>query len=145
MGMPNAYKVANEMINDKMKDNDMYDDYRKIKNSDIVVIKGEYDKIEDVFRMGDIKFGKTIAQNLDSLDFKSEQTVFVNCPGNISRLGVIKLRNFVRSGGFLFTTDWALKNVVELAFPGFIRHNGKSTSDEVVKVEVLGNDPFLIH
>ena len=32
MGMPNAYKVANEMIKDKMKESDMYDDMRKIKN-----------------------------------------------------------------------------------------------------------------
>ena len=34
------------------------------------------------------------------------------------------------------TTDWALRNCVEKAFPGFIEHNGRSTTDDVVSVTV---------
>ena len=56
MGMPNAYKVANEMIKDKMKESDMYDDMRKIKKSDVIIVKGCYDYIERVFKAADMKY-----------------------------------------------------------------------------------------
>jgi hypothetical protein len=55
-----------------------------------------------------------------------------------------KIKTFVSSGGFLFTTDWALKHVLEEAFPGYVRYNEKRTRDEVVRVEILDtDDPFL--
>ena len=54
------------------------------------------------------------------------------------------MASFVESGGFLFTTDWALKHIIEPAFPGYIKYNGRSTADEVVRVEILSEeDPFL--
>jgi hypothetical protein len=50
----------------------------------------------------------------------------------------------VEEGGFLFTTDWAVKHVLQLAFPGFLEYNGRSTADEVVRVEIVDReDPFL--
>ena len=143
MGMPNAYKVANEIMKDKMKENNMYDDFEKIKNSDIIIVKGCYDYIERVFKAADMKYSLTSANSLNRLEINSEQTIFINCPGDISKPGLRKLVTFVENGGFLFTTDWALKNVIELAFPGYIRHNHKSTNDEVVKVQIVGDDPFL--
>ena len=47
-----------------------------------------------------------------------------------------RIERFVRAGGLLYTTDWALKNVVEQVFPNTIKHNGMSTGDEVVPVLV---------
>ena len=34
----------------------------------------------------------------------------------------------------MFTTDWALKHLVEPVFPGTVRHNGAQTPDTVVRV-----------
>ena len=54
------------------------------------------------------------------------------------------LVEFVENGGFLFTTDWALKHVIEPGFPGTLRYNGRATGDEVVRVEIdAREDPFL--
>ena len=51
---------------------------------------------------------------------------------------------FVENGGFLFTTDWTLKYVIEPGFPGYIEYNNRPTKDEVVRVEILTeDDPFL--
>jgi hypothetical protein len=70
--------------------------------------------------------------------------MFVNCAGNFTPPGLRKLHQFVHEGGFLFTTDWALKNVLEPAFPGFVEYNGRPTADDVVRVEILSeDDPFL--
>ena len=52
------------------------------------------------------------------------------------------MANFVESGGTLFTTDWALRNVIEPAFPGIIEYNDMPTGDDVVRIEVL--DPRLL-
>lgn len=70
--------------------------------------------------------------------------MFVNCPGHFSPLGLRKLSAFVEVGGFLFTTDWALKHVLEPAFPGYVAYNHQKTRDEVVRIEVIDkDDPFL--
>jgi hypothetical protein len=62
----------------------------------------------------------------------------------VEPVGLRKLERFVFLGGFLFTTDWALRNVLEKAFPGYVEYNEKPTTDEVVRVEVLDfEDPFL--
>jgi MYXO-CTERM domain-containing protein len=56
---------------------------------------------------------------------------------------VAKLRRFVETGGFLVTTDWALR-LATRAFPETIRRGGRDTGNDVVPVEVLDQDhPFL--
>jgi hypothetical protein len=50
------------------------------------------------------------------------------------------IRRFVEAGGTLFTTDWALKHVIEPCFPGTIEYNQRSTGDDVVRIEVLDRD-----
>jgi len=47
-------------------------------------------------------------------------------------------------GGFLLSTDWVLKNVLEKAFPGYIEFNGNQTGDEVVGIDVIDKShPFI--
>lgn len=55
-----------------------------------------------------------------------------------------RLREFVVGGGSLFTTDWALRHVLEPAFPGVVAFNERPTRDDVVRIEVREHDnPFL--
>ena len=54
------------------------------------------------------------------------------------------MKEFVAAGGHLFTTDWALKHVLEPAFPGVVAHNGRTTGDEVVRIEVRdAENPYV--
>ncbi len=48
----------------------------------------------------------------------------------------------MRAGGLLYTTDWALRNLVEKAFPGTIAATGTFTASDVVpvKVDLTGSD-----
>ena len=56
----------------------------------------------------------------------------------------MKLRKFVEAGGQLITTDWALKHVVEVAFPGMVRFSGYSTDDEVVAVQIVDKEDEIL-
>ena len=144
--MSKAYRVAQEMLKDRLKDVDesMAEKFDELNESDIVVVRGTYDFIEQVFNGIGLKYKIVSGESLDTIQLDPEQIVFINCPGEISNKGLRKLVSFVEKGGFLFTTDWALKHVVEKGFPGYIRYNGRSTHDEVVRVEILtSDDPFL--
>jgi len=60
-----------------------------------------------------------------------------SCSGVVSATAVTRIRGFVEAGGSLFTTDWALKHVVEPAFPGVLAFDKAPTADDVVRIEVL--------
>ena len=144
--MSKAYKVAQEMLKDRLKDVDesMAKEFDEINESDIVIVRGQYDFIEQVFSGIGLKHKAIGAESLDSIELNPEQIVFINCPGNVEKKGLRKLVTFVENGGFLFTTDWALKHIIEPGFPGYIKYNGRSTADEVVRVEIMSEeDPFL--
>ncbi len=54
------------------------------------------------------------------------------------------MRKFVNAGGYLYTTDWALLQVVQKAFPGFIEYNGRPTGNDVVAVQVEQTENNLL-
>jgi hypothetical protein len=145
-GMNNAYRIAGELLKDRLKDvdPDALSGLQDIKEADVIVVKGQYDHIEQVLSLAGTPFTLIPPKNLDEAELRPDQIVFINCPGQIGPRGLRKLTTFVSSGGFLFTTDWALKHVLEPAFPGFVEFNQRQTADEVVRVEVLDTaDPFL--
>ena len=112
-------------------------------SADVVVVEGTYDRAQDVLAAMNVNHVLIPARLLDEVKLLATQTLLVNCPGNLSRTGIANLRNFVERGGHLVTTDWALKTVLERAFPGVVKHNGRQTGDEVVPVEIKDtSDPM---
>ncbi len=145
-GMGNAYRIAQELLKDRLKDVDpeAYQELEDIKEADVIVIGGSYDYIQNVLSMAETPHLLIGPRDLEKAQLRPDQVIFVNCPGKLTSLGLRKLKTFVSSGGFLFTTDWALKHVLEEAFPGYVRYNENATKDEVVRVEILDtDDPFL--
>ena len=145
-GMFKAYQVAQEMIRDRLQDVDesAAKEWDAVHENEVIVTRGSYDYIERVFSQMDMPHKVVAPMAFDAFGPSSEQIVFLNCPGAVSEDGVRNLVRFVEQGGFLFTTDWALKHVIEPGFPGTIRYNGKATGDEVVRVEIdAKEDPFL--
>ena len=51
---------------------------------------------------------------------------------------------FVRAGGSLLSTDWALRHVIEPAFPGLVAYNERPTRDDVVRIELLTTENPLL-
>lgn len=109
---------------------------KSVQGKDIVVVAGEMDHIESVLRATGVPF--TLIQPSQVADFKlkANMAVMVNCPGTMPDAGVQRIARFVRAGGLLYTTDWALQSVIEKAFPGTIAANGEMTASEVVPVSI---------
>ena len=144
--MSTAYRVAQEMIKDKLKDVDeeMAAEFEELGQSEVIVSIGVHDYIEQVFNGIGLKHNLIDPQQFEKIDLDPDKIIFINCPGSVSSKGLRNLVTFVENGGFLFTTDWALKHVIEPGFPGYIKYNNRPTGDEVVRVEILAEeDPFL--
>jgi hypothetical protein len=115
-----------------------------VKGRDIVVVRGEYDHIEQVLAAAHIPHTVINPGDVAAQPLQQSQILMVDCPGVIPRSGLDRIQKFVRAGGLLYTTDWALTNVVQKAFPRTIVHNGASTGDEVVPVTVDRADDNLM-
>ena len=144
--MDAAYKVSKQLVRERMErenpeDVEILD---SITESDIVCVRGTYDHIHLVLNAIGVPFAHITPEQLLRMDLKPEQTVYVNCPSSFPAEAARKLSGFVEAGGMLITTDWALKHVIEVAFPNTVRYNGRASGDEVVSVEIVDkNDDIL--
>jgi hypothetical protein len=126
--MKAAYDAAKRIMDETMTQEDK-ELLREVQDADVVVVRGQYDRVQDVLRLMTLTRG---------------QMLIVNCPGLMSHEGVSVIRNFVEQGGALFTTDWALRHILEPAFPGMVAYNERPTGDEVVRIEILDRShPYL--
>jgi hypothetical protein len=115
-----------------------------VEASDVVVVRGSYDRVELVLEALELPYTALEPQQLGGVRLRPEQLLVVNCPGNLGPEELAQVRRFVEGGGSLFTTDWALRHVLEPAFPGVVAYNGRPTADDVVRIEVRDHDnPFL--
>ena len=115
-----------------------------VERSDVVVVSDVYDHVEWVLDALDLPYTSVATGSVAGLRLHPGQLLVVNCPGRVGPGGVEVIRRFVDRGGSLFTTDWALRNVVEPAFPGLVAFNERPTADAVVRVEAADHDnPFL--
>lgn len=107
-----------------------------LQKSRILVVTGAWDHVERV--LGHLKIEHTLlrAQQLKEAGINPNQTILVNCEGNMDEDSRLRVQWFVNVGGYLMTTDWALTKTVEPAFPGYLKQfSGSSTGNDVVVVE----------
>jgi hypothetical protein len=137
-----AYDAAAEMARKRIERDAPRDAeaLKRVAASDIVVVSGTYDQVELVLGALELPFTTVDPGQVEHLRLRPNQLLVVNCPGNVSLGAVPVIRRFVEAGGTLFTTDWALKHVIEPCFPGTIEYNQRSTGDDVVRIEVLDRD-----
>ena len=141
--MKAAYGAARRIIGEKqtIQEQQIIDD---LLDDDIVVVQGQYDRVEEVLGVMDLPHVAIDSNRLAHLDLRPDQMLVINCPGNIDRQAIKQVRKFVNAGGSLFTTDWALKYVLEPAFPGIVEFNDKATLDAVVGVQPTASEnPML--
>jgi hypothetical protein len=141
-----AYKLASSLVRDRLEkeDEENIEILDTMNESDVLVVEGQYDHIHLVLKHSNIPFMRVQPNQFDDLDLRPDQTIFVNCAGSFPDQMNRKLAGFVADGGQLITTDWALKSVIEQAFPNTVRYNNQPSADEVVRIEILDrDDPIL--
>jgi hypothetical protein len=146
--MREANRAAALLLAERLK-RDRPADYRLlrcVRPRDLLVVRGAYDHVEWVLRQVGVPFAECEPAQLASRSLRGVEVVLVNCPGRVGSAGARKLCEFVRRGGLLFTTDWAVLHVLEPAFPRTIRYTRKPTRDDVVSIRVVKPEHlFLKH
>lgn len=83
-----------------------------LQKSRIVVVTGAWDKVQIV--LGHLAIPHTLlrAQQLKDQGLNPNQTILVNCEGNMDSDTRERVQWFVNVGGYLMTTDWALTKTI---------------------------------
>ncbi len=99
--------------------------------ADLLVVDGAFDKVGKVLYTLQLPFLRVspVALSLPKApDLSQHKVIFWNCgeslPPDRRKLATRRLRAFVKDGGYLFTTDWSVSNVILEAFPGFLDTSG---------------------
>lgn len=105
-----------------------------------------YDHMELVLETAKIPYAKVagshlLGQALDELE--RIRAILINCASGFDAVAAQRAARFVEAGGLLVTSDWALKTVLEVGFPGVVRHNGRKTGNEFVGVEIGVPNPLI--
>ncbi len=137
--MEQAYKVSSKILEKRMGKERPLDleILKKVSESSIIIIAGSYDKVEMVLDMINVPYVFIQPDEFGQIELKPDQILIINCPGNIYDEYITKIQTFVKQGGFLFTTDWALQNILEKIFPKYVKYNQRPTSDDCVAVQVV--------
>ncbi|MFW9866640.1 MAG: hypothetical protein ACFFEN_11135 [Candidatus Thorarchaeota archaeon] len=144
--MEQAYKASSKILKKRMEKERPMDleILEKVKESSIIIVAGSYDRVETVLDMINIPYVLIQPEEVSRIELKPDQILIINCPGDIYDEGLTKIKDFVKRGGFLFTTDWALLNILEKLFPEYVKYNQRPTGDDCVAVQVVDkNNKFL--
>jgi hypothetical protein len=144
--MRSANRVASQLLRRRMgatraDDLELLDRARR---AEVIVVRGDYDRIQDVLTALGVEHVVIPPRLLSTLTLMSTQILALNCPGHTSGEGVKRIARFVDSGGYLITTDWALRTVAR-AFPETIARGGRDTGNDVVTVTPISDHAFLEH
>ncbi|CAF4239868.1 unnamed protein product [Rotaria sp. Silwood2] len=141
--MQKAYRIGGAIALERLSQQDQTT-IKNMREDAVIVVPGTYDHIDQVLTKLNLKFSIVQQHELINYPFRAYQTVYINCASNFPKEAAHRLREFVDKGLHIITTDWALRNVLQVAFSDFVRHNGQSTRDEVVGIEVVDpNHPFV--
>lgn len=110
-----------------------------VSHASVVVVRGSADHMEQVLTQAKVKFVAVSPDELPELSLNAKQVLMVNCTGDMSAKAQERVRRFVAAGGFLYTTDHAVKQLIEPLFPNTIAYAG-STNEQVFPVKVRGSD-----
>jgi len=112
----------------------------QVKHAQVVIVRGSADHMEHVMQKAGANYVVVSPDELPSLPLHSRQVLMVNCRGEMSDAARDRVRRFVAAGGFLYTTDHAVYEVIEKTFPNTLAWTRQTTNEEIVPIKVHGTD-----
>ncbi len=112
---------------------------------DVMVFESRGDHIQSVLDFVGLTYRKTSANRIAE-DALNAAGVFVsNCTGEMQGADVERLRWFVKCGGYLFGSCWAIHETIERVSPGAIRKLPTSSEvmDQVTATPCAPGSPYL--
>ena len=105
-----------------------------------VVVRGSADHMEQVLARAKVAFVAVSPDELPTLALNAKQVLMVNCTGDMSPQARERVRRFVAAGGFLYTTDHAVHQLIEPIFPNTIAWTGGTTQEQIFPVRIRGTE-----
>lgn len=129
--MDHTYSVAKKILDGEMKvDLALREKFQELARRKPLVIPGQHDNIGRLLEVMKIPFDTCSLSKIIDYQLQEKQPVFVNCGTSHMDRGVIsRLREHVESGSIMVSTDWAVSEVLEKTFPGFIERSGQTGSN----------------
>jgi len=112
---------------------------RAIAKDRVLVVKGLFDRIEVVLDLFGVPH--TVVEGLRGRTLRPEQILFVNCGRAPLGFEPERVAAFVREGGWLMTSDWALEPYLTDAFPDLVRVMQGAPRQRDVVVEIAEAAP----
>ncbi|MBY0359278.1 MAG: hypothetical protein K2W82_14855 [Candidatus Obscuribacterales bacterium] len=109
----------------------------------LVVVRGQWDNSTRPLQSLGLKYTTMKEKRLAEVDLSGVKVLIIDCAGQIPRLALQKIRDFVAHGGYLLSTDWTLNNTLAKAFPGYIQWSGENTDGSITDAFVVAPDSPL--
>ena len=115
------------------------------KNQDVLVYQSRGDHIEHVLDSLAIQHDKTAYGKLIEAELHPRAVFVVNCTGEIDAKDVDRIGWFVRTGGYLLGSCWALSETINRVYPGVVdRHPAPGeVMDTVMASPCNEHSPYL--
>lgn len=115
----------------------------KVSEGDIIDVTGHWDDAGKTLAKLGIPCTRISTGDLRKYPLDHAKVLIINCAGFINRDCFQRIRDFVVAGGYLLTTDWAIDNVLQGAFPGYVSYNHKRNRNLEYVAQVTDPDPIL--
>ncbi|MDY7227313.1 SH3 domain-containing protein [Hyalangium rubrum] len=112
----------------------------QVREASVVVVSGSADHMDQVLRKAGVSYVVVSPGDLPELPLHSRQVLMVNCRGETSQASRERVRRFVAAGGFLYTTDHTVKELLEPTFPNTIAFNGTTTQEQDFPLQLRGDE-----
>jgi hypothetical protein len=112
----------------------------EVRHASVVVVSGSADHMDQVLKRAGVSYVVVNPQDLPELPLHSRQVLMVNCRGDMSQASRERVRRFVAAGGFLYTTDHAVKELIQSTFPNTLAFNGTTTEEGDFPLQLRGEE-----
>ena len=110
----------------------------------LLVVRGQWDDSTKPLHSLGLKFQSVKTRELSASSLTKYRAVIIDCAGELPKPAFQKIRDFVSAGGYLLTTDWALQNVLEPAFPGIVQWNRDNSDGVITDAFIVDNESSLL-
>ncbi len=115
----------------------------RISKDQVIEIKGEWDDSSHTLRSFGIPYTRVGPKQINNIDLSKVKVIVLCCPGSIPHESTRTLANYVKAGGYLITTDWAVEILTEdKGFVRIIEPSGFTYDEKVVDALGLSSDPL---
>jgi hypothetical protein len=112
----------------------------QVREASVVVVSGSADHMDQVLQRAGVPFVVVSPQDLPELPLHSRQVLMVNCTGTMPDASRERVRRFVAAGGFLYTTDHAVKELIQPTFPNTLAFTGVTTNEADFPMQLRGDE-----